>query len=63
MRTIERLEIHELFFPVDGYKFNVQIWRSVDGNNWYYCGDGKYFRTIEEVLNFQSDWVKINKEG
>ena len=61
MNTQERLEIHELAFPVDGYKFDVQIWRSIDnGQTWYYCGCGKYFRTIKEVLQFQSEFLKTH---
>ena len=58
MITQKRLEIHELAFPVDGYRFNVQIWQSIDnGKTWYYAGQGKYFQTIQEVLNFQHEFL------
>ena len=61
MTTKARLEIHELHFPVDGYNFNVQVWRSIDnGQTWWYAGEGKYFRTIQEVLTYQSEFLKDN---
>ena len=55
----KRIEIHELHFPVDGYRFDVQVWRTADcGRTWYYCGEGKYFKTIEEVLAYQRDFLQ-----
>ena len=51
-------KIEKLNFPVEGYEYNVQIWRSVDGNNYYYCGDGKYFRTQAEAEKFAADNTK-----
>ena len=48
-------KIETLNFPIDGYQFNVQIWRSVDGVRFYYCGCGKYFRTMEEAEKYAAD--------
>lgn len=50
MKTLEKKEIKKLELPVDGYNYNAQIWRSIDGSKtWCYCGCGKYFRTLEEA--------------
>ena len=34
------------------YPYNVQIWTSVDGNDWYYSGNGKFCKTLEEAESF-----------
>ena len=40
-------------FPVGGYPYNVQEWRSVDGGeNYCYCGIGKYCKTIDECCEY-----------
>lgn len=46
---IETVKIEKLAFPVDGYNYNAQIWKSLDGKNFFYCGFGKYFKTREEA--------------
>ena len=56
MKVIEKVEIRELYFPVSGYRFNAQIWRSVDGGAVFaYCGDGKYFKTRSEAEQFKKE--------
>lgn len=46
----EIVKIKKLTFLADGYSYNAQIWRSVDGGKtFWYCGSGKYFRTEEEA--------------
>lgn len=59
MDVMKKYKIIPLHFPIDGvYNYNVQEWRSVDGgNNFYYCGFGKYFKTFEECREY------IKKEG
>ena len=50
MKTIEKAEIKKLSFPVNGYNYNVQVLRSVDGGETFvYCGSGKYFKTYEKA--------------
>lgn len=40
-------------FPIDGYSYNVQEWRSVDsGENYCYCGIGKFCKTIAECCEY-----------
>jgi len=40
-------------FPVDGYLYNVQEWRSVDGGKTFaYCGIGKFCKTIDECCEY-----------
>lgn len=51
-----KIEIKELYFPVSGYRFNAQIFRSIDGGNtFWYCGDGKYFKTRSEAEQFKKE--------
>lgn len=59
MDIMKKYKIISLHFPIDGfYNYNVQEWRSVDGgNNFYYCGFGKYCKTFEECREY------IKKEG
>lgn len=54
MKKIKRKTVIEkLSFPVDGYKYNVQIWRSVDGGQTYaYCGCGKFFHTEADAQEY-----------
>lgn len=41
MVTITKCTIEKMAFPVDGYAYNVQEWRSVDGGEVFaYCGRG-----------------------
>lgn len=54
----KRIEIHELHAPVNGYCFNVQVWRTADGGRtWYYSGEGRYFKTMAEVLAYQHEFL------
>ena len=52
---IEIVRIEKLYSPVHGYNYNAQIWRSIDGKKFYYCGFGKYFRTLEEAEEYKKE--------
>ena len=53
---MNRAVINKLRFPIEGYSYNVQIETSVDGGrNFYYCGNGRYFRTEEEAKAFKEE--------
>lgn len=59
-----KYEISELSFPVDGYKWDAKVWLSVDGgDNYYYCGIGKYCKTKEEAEAYCADYEAVHGEG
>lgn len=57
MKTIEKVEIKKLSFPVGNiYNYNAMIFRSVDGGKTFaYCGYGKYFVTLEEAEAYKTE--------
>ena len=53
MEMIVKCTIEKMAFPVDGYAYNVQEWRSVDGGEVFaYCGHGRYCRTLREAEQY-----------
>ena len=57
MKTIEKVEIKKLHFPVDNiYNYNAMIFKSVDGGKTFmYCGCGKYFTTRKEAEAYKAE--------
>ena len=57
MQLIEKVKIEKYAFPLDGrYHYNAMIWRSVDGGEtFWYCGCGKYYRTLEEAEAYKAE--------
>ena len=57
MKTIEKVEIKKLSFPVGNiYNYHAMIFRSVDnGKTFAYCGCGKYFATFEEAEAYKAE--------
>lgn len=56
LKMFEKVEITKLNNPVDGkYHFNAQIFRSVDGTDFYYCGEGKFFETMAEAEKYKKE--------
>lgn len=57
MKTIEKVEIKKLSFPVDNiYNYNAMILRNVDGGGTFaYCGCGKYFTTLKEAETYKAE--------
>lgn len=55
MRTVKKIIIKELSFPLDGvYKYDAQLWTSIDGGKtFYHCGVGKYCKTLEEAEEYK----------
>lgn len=41
------------------YLYNVQVWNSLDGENYAYCGEGRYCETMAEA----EDYAKSQIEG
>ena len=53
MKIMRKATIDELAFPIDGYRYSVKIWISVDGGeNYAYCGLGKYFKTEQQAQEY-----------
>lgn len=49
-------KIEKTSFPLDGiYNYNAQVWLSLDGENYYYAGLGKFFRTEDEALAYKAE--------
>ncbi len=61
--SIKRKVIIERFsFPVDIYSYNVMLATSVDGGqNYYYCGVGKFAKTFEEAREIKTALEKENE--
>lgn len=62
MEVKRKFRTEKLKFPVDGYKYNVQVLTSIDGGkNYYYCGIGKFCKTIEECKQYISEYRRKHK--
>ena len=59
MEVIKKYRVEKLHFPLDGvYNYNVQELSSVDGGKtFWYCGFGKYCKTLNEA----NEYVKSMK--
>lgn len=54
-----KYNIEKLAFPVDGkYNFNAQVLTSVDGENYYYCGIGKFVETVQDAIIYFTEYEK-----
>lgn len=50
MREVLKFKLLPLLAPVNGYKFDVQLWKSIDGGEtFWYTGNGKFCRSVEEA--------------
>ena len=59
-----KYEIEKPAFPVDGYNYNVKVLISIDGGeNFYYCGIGKFCKTEEEAAEYIEQHKKENPDG
>lgn len=65
MNVYEKKVIEKSDDPTAEYKYNAQIWRSLDGKAWCYCGDGKFFRTLEdaEAWDFKAELAAKIREA
>ena len=54
---MRKVEIKKLNEPVGGnYSYNARIFTSVDnGKTFHYCGNGKYFQTLEEAEKYKKE--------
>lgn len=60
MKTCYKLVIRKLAFPVDGYRYNAQIWTSIDGGKtFWYAGIGKYTDSVESAENYFKKFIEL----
>ena len=53
---MRKVVIEKLSEPVGvNYNYNAKIFTSVDGKTFHYCGNGKYFQTLEQVETFKKE--------
>ena len=54
---MRKVEIEKLSIPVGvNYNYNARILTSVDnGKMFHYCGNGKYFQTLEEAEKYKNE--------
>jgi len=57
-----RYGIEKMYFPVDGYTHNAQVYTSVDaGKTYYYCGIGRFTKSEDEAIEYCKEHFK--KQG
>ena len=56
MTTIFRYTVEKFDHPSQGILYNVKKWACVDGENYYYCGNGKYCKSEEEARKYIMDY-------
>ena len=63
MEIKRKYTITECNFPIDGiYTHNAQVWISVDGgNNYYYCGIGKFCKSEADAVDFCNSYENSHK--
>ena len=54
---MRKVKIEKLSEPVGvNYSYNARILTSVDnGKTFHYCGNGKYFQTLEEAEKYKKE--------
>ena len=54
---MRKVEIKKLNEPVGvNYNYNARIFTSADnGKTFHYCGNGKYFQTLEEAEKYKNE--------
>lgn len=53
-----KYNIENTSYPIDGiYNYNVQVLISVDGgNNYYYCGIGRFTKTLSDAHKYIAEY-------
>lgn len=65
MPTVQKkFKTSKMYFPVEKYRFNVQVFTSSDGGNtFYYAGEGRFTRTKKEARKYIKKYKKRNKNN
>ena len=54
-------ETSQFMRETEGFKYNVSVWISVDGGeNFAYCGIGRFTKTIEDATAYINEYNKRN---
>ena len=63
MEIKRKYQIEKTSFPIDGiYNYNASVWLSVDGGeNYYYCGIGKFCKTYQDAKQFCDEYENSHK--
>ena len=49
-------------FSIDGYKYNVQVWLSIDGGeSYWYAGIGRFVKTKKEARQYIQEYKKSHR--
>ncbi|MBQ9257441.1 MAG: hypothetical protein IJ181_10035 [Acidaminococcaceae bacterium] len=63
MKAIRQYQLEKLHFPVDGYCYIVKTITSIDGGqNFYYCGNSKYFVTETEATAYKAEKERAEEQ-
>lgn len=52
MDTNRKIKISKMDHPAEQALYNAQILLSTDGEHFWYCGCGKYCRTLPEAMAY-----------
>lgn len=55
VKVYKKYVLKKYFFPVDGYKYCVEEWRSIDQINYGFYGHMYQFKTKKEAEKFIED--------
>lgn len=56
MQATNIYQLERLHLPIEKYNFIVRTLTSVDGGqNFYYCGNSRYFETEAEAIAYKQD--------
>ena len=51
-------------FSIDGFKYNTQVWISIDGGDtFWYTGIGRFTRTKKEARQYIQEYKKNHTEA
>lgn len=49
-------------FSIDGFKYNVQVWLSIDGGeSYWYTGVGRFVKTKKEARQYIQEYKKNHR--
>ena len=49
----------DTLYDLYGIKYNVQVFAQLTNGDWYYCGQGKYCRTLKEAQKAKESFEEM----